>query len=165
MFVIGAFDGPLEDAEQQIRAKHRDQRRRRPEPQGRHTAQGQGHPGDHQWQPGAAAGDDPAGDRREHHDRQPERDQAQPGRQGVEAADLLQVERRHEQERTERAERQHRHQDRRGERDAAEQAEFEQRIGLSRLVPQKATKTEKQSTSNETITGDVHPRWADSMIA
>jgi hypothetical protein len=76
-------------------------------------------PGDHQRQSRTARADQPAGDRGEHHDQHPDREQAQPGRQRRHAAHVLQVLGGHEQERAEPAQGKERHQDCRAERHAA----------------------------------------------
>jgi hypothetical protein len=75
-------------------------------------------------------------------DEHADREQAEAGVQGRQAADVLQVLRREEQEGTEPAEREQRHDDRAAERDAAEEAQFEQRIGAARLVAEDAQDAE-----------------------
>ena len=101
--VIGGLTVPRKTPNSTIDREHGRQRGGRPEPERRAAAQRQRGPGDHQRQPGAAPADQPAGERGQHHDQHPDREQAQPGRERRQAAHVLQVQGGHEQERAERA--------------------------------------------------------------
>lgn len=91
---------------------------------------------------GPRAPNNAAGERRDHNDQCPDREQAQSGRERRHATHVLQVLGGHEEESAEPAQGEERHQDRRAERHAAEQAQLQQRVDAARFVTEDAQPAE-----------------------
>ena len=123
--------------------------------------------GRHQRRPRAEAADQPARQRREDQRANGHRQIDQAGVHRRVAALALQVQRHHEQERTPCGERAHRDHGRRGERDAAEEAQIDERVVAAGFVAQEADEGQRRSTSDRSAMTRVasSPWSAPSMSA
>ena len=88
----------------------------------------------------------------------------EPGLHRREAARLLQVERVEEEEAAERGERGDGDDDRRRERDRAEEPQVDQRLLAAGLVEEQADERRAAAANAARITGEVQPRLGASMI-